>query len=217
MVGVQYRDVFCFKNQDLSVVDDSLCTGAKPTSQLSVCNPQQCTTPNWMADANWGPCVQGTDGVWVRTRTFHCHNADGTTAPYSVCKDGAGPLPVAILPCAPGTCSDANGCPQVQLGGVLNDCADGLDVCSIQCATSALALADELNVLGMKPAVAVKCLRDLEAALPPGFKPSADLVNRLANSLGTGNFNPCGYLSGTTHIAAPWAVLITLFVFAAFA
>jgi hypothetical protein len=208
MVGIQYRDVFCYREQDLTVVDNSLCTIVKPTSQLSVCNPQKCTKPNWMADANWGACVQGTDGVWVRTRTFHCHNADGTAALYSVCKADAGPLPIAILPCSPGTCSDSNGCPSVQIGSVFNDCSNGLSVCTVQCAATASQLADELNVLGLTPTLAAQCVRDLVAALPASFRPAPGLVDSMATTLASGQQNVCGAaLSASTHVTVSWTAL----------
>jgi len=116
MVGIQYRDVFCIRQSDQAVVDNSLCTGTPPTTALSVCNTQKCTTYNWMANANWGPCEMDATGKYSRNRSFHCHDASGALTTINNCQSFAGKMPIGILPCAPGVCSDANGCPLVQIG-----------------------------------------------------------------------------------------------------
>lgn len=213
MVGVQYRDVFCYRDQDLTAVDNSLCTGPRPTNQLSVCNTQKCTGVNWMADANWGACTQGTDGVWVRKRTFHCHNADGTTALYSTCLASAGPLPISILPCTPGTCSDANGCPNAQIGALFTDCVNGLSPCSDRCAASSAGLADQLTVLGLSGSTAAQCVSSLANTMPVGFQPSASLVTMISGALLSGEKNVCGNpggISASSHTVISWGLVLGL-------
>jgi len=213
MVGVQFRDVFCFREQDLTVVDNSLCgSQAQPTTALSVCNTQKCTKPNWMADANWGPCALGADGINVRTRTFHCHNADGTNAVYSVCTNGAGPLPIAVLPCTPGTCSDSNGCPNVQIGDVFARCGTGIRPCSTDCAGVTQTLSDELTALSMKGSVAATCAQTLANELPVAYQPSASLLSAITSALNSGQTNICqgGGVSASSYVIVSWGVLIAL-------
>lgn len=102
MLGVRYKDVFCVSSNTLQAADPSLCDIASmPKTNYSSCNPQKCTGYNWMANANWGPC-QAVDGQFTRTRSFHCHAADGSVALSSACSSV--PLPVASLPCVPNTC-----------------------------------------------------------------------------------------------------------------
>jgi len=160
MVGIQYRDVFCIRQSDTTVVDNSLCTAAEPTSALSVCNTQKCSTYNWMANANWGPCEIDSTGKFSRNRTFHCHNAAGQLALYSDCQANAGPLPLARLPCAPGVCSDANGCPLVQIGTLFNFCTNipGDCIPKSACAIAASDVDDAFSSLGTSAASAATCV-----------------------------------------------------------
>jgi len=99
MLGITYIDVWC-QTSTGQPADPSLCSSPlKPATSISSCNPQKCQNFNWMANANWGPCLSG-----YRNRSFHCHAADGSLALYSQCQAKAGPLPASVLPCVPDGC-----------------------------------------------------------------------------------------------------------------
>lgn len=79
MVGVLYRSVFCNRMNDSVMVDESLCSGDKPSSSVLGCNGHDCEAPNWMTAA-WSSCENG-----LRNRTTHCHDSDGSNAADEVC------------------------------------------------------------------------------------------------------------------------------------
>jgi len=214
MVGVQYRDVFCIRLSDGAVVDPNLCPGPEPTTALSVCNTQPCTGYNWMANANWGVCGQGADGLWTRNRSFHCHAANGVVALYSDCTTNAGKLPVGVIPCAPGVCSDANGCPSVQIGSVLNYCNAIPHDCTpgTSCAGAASDLDDAFSSLGTSATVAATCIDTYNAGLAPAAQANPSLIAEVKARLGAGE-TVCGALyvgAADTVVVGAWSGLVTV-------
>lgn len=188
MVGIQYRDVFCLRQSDKALADSSLCTDPSPTTALSVCNTQACTTYNWMADANWGRCEADASGRYSRNRTFHCHTASGQAALNSDCTANAGKLPIARMPCSPGVCSDASGCPTVQMGAFLNFCANIPGSCLpySSCLTASKDLDDSFASLGTTAAVAAQCVQTFNDALAMADRHPQSLIDAVKLRLSAG-------------------------------
>jgi len=217
MVGNQFRDVFCLRDSDGSAVDVSLCNNAtRPTTLISICNTEPCTGFNWMADSNFGPCTQQANGLWQRFRTFHCHEKDGAIATRKSCEDNAGKLPIAVLPCTPGTCASPEGCPVVEIADVFNQC-DTKDlascIASTQCGIAANLLDGQLRSLGFSaaPAAGVKCVLDYIASLAPSDRPSTDLLTVVQTKITAGEPLCIGGISGAMT-AAPSALVAVLLV-----
>jgi len=211
MVGVQYRDVFCKRASDNTVVDNSLCNPATmPTTALSVCNTQPCTNYNWMANANWGACTLQTNGLYQRTRSFHCHAKDGTTCANSLCTQNAGPQPISVLPCSPGTCGNANGCPTVDIGQVLTVCQPSdLTNCdpNSQCGEAANNVDLTVFSVGMTVATAEACFDTFISTM--ASPPDPSLVAEVKSKLQAGQ-KLCGVGGSTLSDAstlAPFAAV----------
>lgn len=188
MVGIQYRDVFCLRQSDKVVVDASLCTDPSPTTALSVCNTQPCTTYNWMANANWGPCEMDASGLYSRNRTFHCHSASGQVALNSDCATYGGKMPIDRIPCSPGVCSDANGCPLVQIGSFFNFCSDIPASCLpySSCLTVAKELDDSFASLGTPANTAAQCVQSFNDARSPVDRFPQTLIDAVKARLASG-------------------------------
>lgn len=215
MVGVQYRDVFCIRQSDQGVVDNSLCKDTPPTTALSVCNPEKCTGYNWMANANWGPCEQDSTGRYSRNRTFHCHDVDGQTALNSDCVAKAGKMPIDRLPCAPGVCSDSNGCPLVQIGTLFNYCSKIPDDCIPRsaCAMAAAEVDDAFATLSTSAASAAACIATYNSGLPASNQISQLMLDAVKARLSTGQ-QVCELvlLSDASTPLCLAAAIVTLFV-----
>jgi hypothetical protein len=222
MVGIQYRDVFCLRDSDNEAVDISLCDNrTRPTVALSVCNTQPCQNFNWMADSNWGPCTMQANGFYQRTRTFHCHASDGSTALRDSCVAGAGKLPIAVLPCTPGTCASADGCPIVEIADTFNQCTLAqIQACtfSTACGTAGRVLDNMMEVLGFRTRIpaSLKCVADYVAGLPAAEKPTTGMLNYVNAQLTAGTAL-CGATMSGAHFLSPVntfsVVLVSLFAF----
>lgn len=217
MAGIQYRDVFCVRSSDSAAVDSSLCdTQTQPTTSLSVCNTQPCSNYNWMADGNWGPCtLQKETGLYLRTRTFHCHAADGTTVLRQNCVDKAGKLPIASIPCTAGTCANADGCPTVEIAEVLNSCdANALETCAVDslCYQAANDVDVSFLTVGVSAATAVRCFSDYVASLAVSERPSTTALQTIISRL-EGGEKICGVsLSGALSVAPFLGFLMWMFL-----
>lgn len=213
MVGIQYRDVFCLRQSDKTVVDSSLCTDPSPTTALSVCNTQPCTNFNWMANDNWGPCVIDASGLYSRNRTFHCHTATGQAALLSDCQANGGKMPIARIPCSPGVCSDANGCPLIQIGSFFNFCNEIPGSCLpyTSCLTSSNELDDAFASLGTPAATAAQCVQSYNDGLSPTDRKPQTLVDALKARLAAG-LPSCqdGITSSASALSVGMALLVAL-------
>lgn len=217
MAGIQYRDVFCVRSSDSAAVDASLCdTATQPTTSLSICNTQPCSNYNWMADGNWGPCtLQKETGLYLRTRTFHCHAADGTTVLRQNCVDKAGKLPIASIPCTAGTCANVDGCPTVEIAEVLNSC----DMNALEtCATNSLCYqaANEVDVsfltVGVSSSTAVRCFTDYIATLAVSERPSTAVIQTIISRLESGQ-KICGVSLSDASAAGPVFLAYLMWMF----
>lgn len=98
MAGQRQRNVFC-KDGSGNTVSSSLCTYVglpAPATMMVGCNPDPCTAYNWMTGP-WSQCT-GTGTQGTRTRTYHCHAADGSNALNSACPPPAPPTQEACIP-----------------------------------------------------------------------------------------------------------------------
>jgi hypothetical protein len=85
------------------IVDPVLCDpNTKPKSVLYGCNPQKCSDFNWMTTP-WQQCKEDSNGKFSRSRTSHCHDADGNNALISDC-EGVAPGPTLQEKCLPNVC-----------------------------------------------------------------------------------------------------------------
>lgn len=74
MTGMQSRQEMC-QDADGKLVDASLCDPTTSEAVKAGCNSDtKCTGFNWMT-TEWGPCLDGQ-----RSRTAHCHAANGGNA-----------------------------------------------------------------------------------------------------------------------------------------
>lgn len=101
MAGQKSRNVFC---QDPlgNGVSASLCANfglPSPVTLLVGCNPLPCASFNWMTTP-WSAC-SGTGASGTRTRSYHCHKADGSNALNSECP---APPPTTQEACIPNSC-----------------------------------------------------------------------------------------------------------------
>jgi hypothetical protein len=89
MSGLQSRQVFCVDEND-KVVDNTICYSneslQRPLDFIEGCNMESCEDNNWMT-TTWGECIDNK-----RTRTAHCHLADGANAADDKCPPASKPF-----------------------------------------------------------------------------------------------------------------------------
>lgn len=97
MSGVRSRLVYC-ELPSGEIGADVLCssTGSKPTDLNVGCNPDSCDDFNWMTSV-WSHCEAGT-----RSRTYHCHSADGGNEGNDACPQDR--IPSTEESCVVGQC-----------------------------------------------------------------------------------------------------------------